>query len=429
MKFYTGWQWLLIDAATHYGLDKLTFEDRLSWTEAHFNELNSPSFIDQGKAKDRPLYRKAVQAIRSAQAGEPSGHMVGVDASASGIQIMSALTGCLSGCTATNLIDSSRQFDVYAEVTRRLNELLQLKGYRSTDNALVVPREDAKAALMRAYYGSKAHPKVVFGEDTPELDAFYAAAYEIAPGAWLLLKDLLDSWRPWALSHQWKLPDGFDAVCKVWVVREARIEVDELNHASFTHQFRENRGERKGLSNAANVIHSIDAWVLRSMHRRCNYDRRQAETAHGVLLQELMQRRRGVNGDPSGSCEHHDAMRYYLEQYRRSGVADIVVLPYLTSHTARMVSTAHLEALIGILQGMLQYQPFELVSVHDEFKAHANHVNWVRWQYKEILADLADSDLIGDLLRQIHRVSHHPPYPKGQAGVGQLIRQSNYALC
>lgn len=42
-----------------------------------------------------------------------------------------------------------------------------------------------------AFYGSKAKPKEIFGEDTPELNAFYQAAQQVAPGAWELLQDLL----------------------------------------------------------------------------------------------------------------------------------------------------------------------------------------------------------------------------------------------
>jgi len=81
---------------------------------------------------------------------------------------------------------------------------------------------------MKSFYGSKAVPKELFGEDTPELNAFYKAAHQVAPGAWELLQDLLASWQPYTLSHEWKLPDGFDAKVKVMAKREARIEVDEL---------------------------------------------------------------------------------------------------------------------------------------------------------------------------------------------------------
>lgn len=38
--------------------------------------------------------------------------------------------------------------------------------------------------------------------------------------------------------------------------KEARIEVDELDHATFTYYYYENEGSKTGLSNAANVVHS-----------------------------------------------------------------------------------------------------------------------------------------------------------------------------
>jgi len=39
MERYTPWEWLLIDAATQYGLDKQTFEARLKWSYEHLNKL------------------------------------------------------------------------------------------------------------------------------------------------------------------------------------------------------------------------------------------------------------------------------------------------------------------------------------------------------------------------------------------------------
>jgi len=80
MKDYSGWQWLLIDAANQYGKDKLLFEERIQWTEANLNNLET--LADQAETK--PLYIKAVMAIRKAQQGLPTGHMVGVDACCSG---------------------------------------------------------------------------------------------------------------------------------------------------------------------------------------------------------------------------------------------------------------------------------------------------------------------------------------------------------
>ena len=217
MKTYTGYEYLLIDIANQMGLDKLLFEQRIRWTTKHLNELESMI----GDADCQPLYQKAVMALRKAQKGIPSGHLVAMDGVCSGIQVMSALTGCIAGATATGMVNPDVRADAYSSVTNEMTKIL--------DSTVNVSRSDAKQALMTAMYGSKAQPKEIFGEDTVELSAFYEAAQKTAPGAWELLQDLLGAWQPGALSHEWKMPDGFDVKVKVMVKKEIRIEVDELN--------------------------------------------------------------------------------------------------------------------------------------------------------------------------------------------------------
>lgn len=216
---FSGWQWLLIDAANAFGMDKLLFEERIQWAEDNLNDLES--LLDQ--ADNKPLYHKAVLAIRKAQRGEPTGHLVGIDAACSGIQIMSVLTGCEIGARHTGLIDPNKRADAYTDCTAYMNEELAKQGM-----SVNVPRSDAKMALMTQFYGSKAQPKRIFGDETPELEAFFTAAKRVAPGACELLEDLRASWRPYALEHSWKLPDGFDAKVKVMQKESIRVEVDEL---------------------------------------------------------------------------------------------------------------------------------------------------------------------------------------------------------
>ena len=276
-----------------------------------------------------------------------------------------------------------------------------------------------------AYYGSKKTPKDIFGENTPQLGAFYSAAMQVAPGAWELLQDLLKSWQPYALAHRWKLPDGFDAVVKVMKKAEARIEVDELEHATFTYEFYENEGVKSGLSNVANVTHSMDAWVLRSMHRRCNYDLALALKAAELIRVELVERDAGESQLSINDCPSKTA--YYIERYRQSTLADVVILPWLDEYSTRFLDTEHLRALADILGGMLQYKPFELVTVHDEFRSHANNCNWVRWQYREILAEIAESNVLDDILSQIH--GEPGSFNKLSFNLPAQIRGSSYALC
>ena len=347
MQKYSGWQWLLIDAANQFGLDKKLFEERIEWAQDNLTTLETFSDV----AETKPLYIKAVMAIRKAQQGIPTGHMVGVDATCSGIQIMSALTGCTAGATATGLVDPNVRADAYTSVTNEMSTIL--------GGAVAVSRKDAKQAVMTSFYGSKAEPKALFGEDTPELDAFYQAAHNVAPGAWELLQDLLASWQPYALSHEWKLPDGFDSKVKVMAKREVRIEVDELEHSTFSYEFFENQGSKTGLSNVANLTHSMDAYVLREMHRRCNYDREVMEDVALVIEMEMIQRNMGVVR--SAECSD-STVNYYHNQYVRSSLASAVILPHLDCDSVQSLSQKHLEALAVMVNGMLEYRPFPLVT-------------------------------------------------------------------
>ena len=328
------------------------------------------------------------------------------------VQLMSALTGCVRGATATGLVDPDVRADAYSELTKEMQKIL--------GPGFTVSRQKAKDALMKAMYGSKAEPLAIFGEGTPELNAFYKAAYTVAPGAWGLLQELLASWQPMALSHEWKLPDGFDAKVKVMQVIETRVEVDELDHATFTYQYKENVGSKKGLSNAANVIHSIDAYVLRCIHRRCNYDLEMVQNAYR-MVQSSMNHQENVTLDITGKVS------YYIEQYERSGIADVVILPHLDSLNVYGLSLIHREKLLEIMEGMLAYKPFEVITIHDSFASHANNVNHLRQQYINVLADLADSELLSDLLSQL--TGTKGTYKKLSKNLSESIKKSSYAIC
>jgi len=417
MKTFTGWEYLLIDIANQFGLDKDLFEQRIQWATDNLHQLEV--LTDQCPLKTRPLYEKARLAIRKAQQGIPSGHLVGLDACCSGIQIMSAMTGCVAGATSTGMVNPNERADAYKKT---LDEMAAELG-----SLLGITRDQAKDALMTSFYGSKKKPKEIFGEDTPELNAFYKAAVAIAPGAWELLQDLLGSWNSWALEHAWKLPDGYDARVKVMEKKEARIEVDELDHASFTYEFYENRGTKDGLSNVANVTHSMDAWVLRNMHRRCNYDPKVVAYVDQCIEAEMIQR--SIYGQPKAAdvAEFMDEkIAYYIEQFNRSTLADPVIFPHLDQANVTCLSQKHLEALAVIVTSMVKHKPFELVTVHDEFKAHPNNLNHVRQHYIDIMAEIAESNVLDDLLSQVYGEPGH--FDKLSTNLGSIIRGSNYAL-
>ncbi len=163
--------------------------------------------------------------------------------------------------------------------------------------------------------------------------------------------------------------------------------------------------------------------MLRSIHRRCNYDVEVVEAASLLIEEALLSK---LLGNVDEGIDIDGKVSYYVEQYERSKMADVVILPWLDSLNVYLLSKEHLQQLADIVNGMKQYKPFHVVTVHDEFKCHANNMNWLRYQYKEILAELSESQVLNDILSQLY----HMPVKFQMIGteLGKAIRESNYTL-
>lgn len=416
MQTFTGYEYLLIDIANQWGLDKELFEARIQWVKDNLADLENLA-AQRGHWKEQPLYLKAVQALRKAEQGMATGHRVGFDAVCSGMQLMSAMTGCAAGAKATGLLGSNVRADAYTTCSTHMENLL--------GRSLPHVRKSVKNATMTALYGSKAEPKKEFGDGTEELEAFWAALEKTAPGAVNLLGVLLSSWNPEALYHSWILPDGYQAYCKVTVKHKARVRVEELDSIRFDYEYTVNEAKDKDVKNAANVVHSIDAYVLRSLLRRCNYDLDRVSWAYNEVLEELMTRAgRTTQSLPQAT----EGVQHYLDLWKRTTLVDPVILPYLGAQDFSTLPLAFLKSLRRVLESMLEHKPFPVLTVHDEFTCHPNNMNALRRHYRDILADLADSTILDDLLSQLY--GEPVSYYKATPDLGERIRaEANYALC
>lgn len=400
MNTYTGYEYLLIDIANNFGLDKLLFPQRIAWAQAHLHELEDL----EDQADEPMLYLSGVLALRQAQRGEAIGHLVTLDATASGLQLMAVLTSCVTTAKNTGLVDPNARADIYTHCTVVMNELL--------NSNMVVPRKDCKQALMTSFYGSKAKPREIFGEDTVELETFYRSAEIVAPGACDLMNDMLAVWQPYALKHSWVLPDGFHVHVKVMQQKIVKFEVDELDHATFSHIIYVNEGEETGISLPANLIHSLDALVVREMNRRCNYNPKQVRK---VL--QLCERELALRGETLRSTTN--------VQFRDFLATNIAL--QLTASTVSQYSNEALWRISTRCFELLNHEPFPLLCVHDAYKAHANDMNYVRQHYIDIMAELADSYLMEDLYNQI--THGQAVLEKYVENLSTLIRGSEYAIC
>ena len=416
MKKYTGYEWICVDVANQHfsGQDKLTFDKRIEWTKENLHNLELEVLNQDWKTQ--PQYIKAVMALRKAQQGIPTGHLVGVDATCSGAQLMSVLTNCHTGAEATGLTDPNRRADLYTDCTAEMNleEGINVN----------IPRADTKAALMTVLYGSTRQPEIIFGKDSPEISAFYKTVSRLVPGAVRLLEVLRNSWQPMALKHSIELPDGFNAHLPVMTENEAKIEIDELNHSTFTFQWTENLGAKAGLSNCANAVHACDAFALRSVIRRCNYDQELHEWAQYRLSELILYRELGDEVLQTSNAD----VNKFIRLYQQTKIADVVVIPHLCDESVQALSTDHAKELLTIVESMLKHKPFPVLTVHDAFFAHCNNVNDVRIHYKNILASIAESTLLNSLLSDLYGYSCTFT-PQDTQPLGDKIRESEYALC
>ncbi len=398
---YTPLEYIKIDIANQYGLDKQSFPQRLAWVN-RVKDLHK--YVDKA---DKPYqYMAAVQALEDAKASIPTGHMVGLDACSSGIAIMGICMGCKTTSTNTGVVGQKRK-DMYTECHKEMNKHIVSD----------VPRNDVKAAQMTFYYGSAAEPKAIFGEGTDELTAFYQAQETVAPGAVWLMNELLNSWQPMALNHSWLMPDGFQVITPVLQKTKAKIEIDELNHASIQYVYEVNKGTKKGLSVAANAVHSIDAFIVRELVRRCMYNKTQLKKAAKILVSKLSHL---VTPIRTKLPQAEQAWKDY-------GFISLAGIETITIKSVIQLSKDYCIELLCLINEVLNYPTFEIITIHDEFKCHPNHMNRLREIYVSIMAELAESNIMECIIQQIRNDPHYS-IKKLSNNLGDHIRESEYFL-
>lgn len=237
---FSGADYLRIDIASNFGLDKKTWDERLAWFQA--NEADLEAKLEE--ADEPALYFAGVQAYREMQKGKPIGYPISLDATSSGIQILAALTGDRQAAELCNVVDAGHRADAYTLI------------YNAMTNALgetaKIDREQVKKSIMTSCYGSTAMPKEVFG-DGPLLTCFYETMEAMAPGVWELNKAMLAIWDPTALRHDWIMPDNFHVGVKV--MSQTSETVHFLNEPF--HVLRKvNAPMENGRSLGANMTHS-----------------------------------------------------------------------------------------------------------------------------------------------------------------------------
>jgi hypothetical protein len=402
MQTFTGREYLAIDIASNFGLDKKSWDERLAWFDLH--ESNLEEMLPEA---DTPaLYFAGVQAYRKTQRGEATGYPISLDATSSGLQLLAVLTGDRSAAELCNVVDTGNREDAYTNVYL---EMLKIIG-----EAAKISREDTKRAIMTAMYGSQAVPKEVFGEGAL-YQVFINTMQNMAPAAWELNEAFLAIWDSEALVNEWVLPDNFHVRCKV--MSSTTETVNFLNEPFEIHRA-VNAPTKEGRSLGANTVHSIDGMIVREMTRRCTYDPNWISLIKDILSDECESR----FSTKEESQEAHRMVGILWDHYQNSGYLSARILDYLDSDTIQLTDQAVIKELID----SLPEKPFQVITVHDCFRCLPNYGNDLRTQYNRQLYEIARSNLLNSILSQL--LNRTITIDKYDSTLFNDIMRSNYSL-
>lgn len=400
MQTFTGRQYLKIDIANSFGLDKLDWNDRLAWFEQNEPRLNNLL----SEAKEPAMFYAGVLAWKAVSANQPIGYMISLDATSSGLQILAALTGDRSAAELCNVVNANgKRMDAYKAIYELMLQELNETGK--------ISRDDVKDAIMTSLYGSKALPKQVFGEGAL-LTLFYDTMQRAAPAAWELNETMLALWNPEALSHDWVMPDNFHVRTKV--MDTVTDTVHFLNQPFQVH-YKVNRPMEEGRSLGANMVHSIDGMIVREMSRRCDYNRQKVSQICDWIES-------GAVKDTSGQGRNTTMVQQLWAHYESTGYLSARILNYLQEDNFGFVSPAAISELIQSLPS----KPFKVIAVHDCFRCLPHYGNDLRRQYNLQLHLIAKSDLLSSLLSQITGQQIH--INKLDPTLAYDILETDYAL-
>ena len=169
-----GRHWLAVHGANCFGIDKVSFEERVAWVRENFgmirdsaaNPLDGRRFWCEAENPYQFLAFcfEYIEMWGSPDADEYVSHLcVGMDGSCNGLQNFSALLRDEVGGAATNLVPSEKPRDIYQEVADVLNRMVNEDAgsydEKIRDNARIwqgkITRKVTKRGVMTTPYGSK----------------------------------------------------------------------------------------------------------------------------------------------------------------------------------------------------------------------------------------------------------------------------------
>lgn len=328
--------------------------------------------MDNGMATNEFTFEVAnvSQAVADVLEGKPTGYLAKLDTKQSGLTLQSLIT---RDEVALNTLLSDT--DIYSWFIEKLG--------------IEVTRKQMKKLVIPRYYGSEKGIMRKFEALGYPFKAqeFFRLYAELLPKCDMLRAIMLDAWQWCKDSYHWLAPD-------MGSCNQAVQEAEPSDWSKATTKFEWGNPAfgmctakvyvpKKGVrpfgddgtrSLGANLIHSLDAYALRELVRRCS----QADrfTALWYSLNE-----------PDDKVVAKDAkVQEFYDFWKRTGIPSLRVLEFISE--GDVLPKEYYDALEKNVK-RLPEQRFDIAfTVHDEFACHVNYADLMQKQFNYILSDL-----------------------------------------
>lgn len=312
------------------------------------------------------------QAVIDSFAGKPTGYLAKLDTKQSGLLIQSMI---LRDEVALKTLLSD--IDIYSWF---INEL-----------KIDISRKEIKKIVIPRYYGSEIGIIIKFEELGCKQKAFdfFRLYAKLLPKCDQLRQIMLDAWDWGKDSYHWLAPDM--GSCNQAVQEEAGEDnwskiVSKFNwgtpngmcyaNSYIPHKGCKPFGRNGTRSLGANLIHSLDAFILRELVRRCSQADRYIEAWFN--LGEAVQGNNLFAKDTK--------VQEFYTFWKKTGIPTLRVLEYISEGDNLPVDYYN---AIGKGVSRLPERRFDIYfTVHDEFACKVNYAHLMQQQFNYIISDI-----------------------------------------
>ncbi len=310
---------------------------------------------------------RIARAVADSQDRGSSGYMVHMDTRQSGILLLSLGMKDQTALACIGLLDNTPS-DVYSALAEASGGLT---------------RDEMKKAVVPYNYGGVAEARKILGPGRADL--FFRVYRDMLPCPDCFRAACLEAWDPTARSYRWTLPDHLEVVQVVENFdRSVSASVyweDETGRRNSVKVCPNlpgclPRGSEGTRGIGANLTHSLDAYILRELVRRCG--RNQTYRRRFSTLVPVPDGSDRVSFSSSRAAD-------IFSSYRATGMASLRILEF--TEDGDCLPRKYHQAL-GEAVRALPDSEFDVVTVHDEFMCRFDHAQDLRNCFSRLMLEL-----------------------------------------